>query len=252
MAATGTAPMVTRTGNSQRTSDGAQAREHQRMPIAESDRLFHWPLGGDRMITPPQRSGPLIMARMVAEKADVIGPLAEVFREHGYEGASLALIGKATVSARAASTTSSPTGRKRWCGLFSMRSANGFEDAIYAPLRNESDANRAICAMLASTAQYFRSGRRVCLVGALAVANTRDLFAQAIRGYFVAWVDALQSALVRQGREADQSRMLAEEAVLAIQGAIVLSRAMDDPAVFQRAIDQLRHRLVIGNDPTTK
>ncbi|MNL63518.1 hypothetical protein D3C87_1876610 [compost metagenome] len=61
-------------------------------------------------------------------------------------------------------------------------------------------------------------------------------------------MDALQSALIRQGREADQSRILAEGAVLAIQGAIVLSRAMDDPAVFQRAIDQLRGRLVIEND----
>lgn len=116
------------------------------------------------------------------------------------------------------------------------------------PLRNESDVSGAIGAMLDSTDQYFRSGRRVCLVGALAVANTRDLFSQAIRGYFVAWVDALQSALIRQGRDADQSRILAEEAVLAIQGAIVLSRAMDDPAVFQRAIDQLRGRLVIENE----
>lgn len=61
-------------------------------------------------------------------------------------------------------------------------------------------------------------------------------------------MNALQSALLRQGREADQARILAEETVLAIQGAIVLSRAMDDPAVFQRAIDQLRGRLVIEHD----
>jgi hypothetical protein len=44
--------------------------------------------------------------------------------------------------------------------------------------------------------------------------------------------------------EAGQSRILAEEAVLSIQGAIVLSRAMDDPTVFQRAINQLRERLI--------
>jgi hypothetical protein len=58
-------------------------------------------------------------------------------------------------------------------------------------------------------------------------------------------VDALQSALVRQGRDAEQARLLSEDAVLAIQGAIVLSRALDDPAVFQRAIDQLRARLAV-------
>lgn len=188
------------------------------------------------------------MARMVAERADAIAPLAEVFREHGYEGASLALIGKATGLGKGSLYHFFPNGKEEMVRAVLGEIGQWFEDAVYSPLRNESDANGAICAMLASTDQYFRSGRRVCLVGALAVANTRDLFAQAIRGYFVAWVDALQSALIRQGREADQSRILAEEAVLTIQGAIILSRAMDDPAVFQRAIDQLRGRLVIEND----
>ncbi|PST22032.1 TetR/AcrR family transcriptional regulator [Mesorhizobium plurifarium] len=188
------------------------------------------------------------MARMVAERADAIAPLAEVFREHGYEGASLALIGKATGLGKGSLYHFFPNGKEEMLQAVLGEIGQWFEDAVYSPLRNESDANGAIGAMLASTDQYFRSGRRVCLVGALAVANTRDLFAQAIRGYFEAWVDALQSALIRQGREAGQSGILAEEAVLTIQGAIVLSRAMDDPAVFQRAIDQLRGRLVIEND----
>ena len=188
------------------------------------------------------------MARMVAEKSDVIAPLAEVFREHGYEGASLALIGKATGLGKGSLYHFFPNGKEEMVRAVLDEISQWFEDAVYSPLRNESDVSGAIGAMLGSIDQYFRSGRRVCLVGALAVANTRDLFAQAIRGYFVAWVDALQSALIRQGRDADQSRILAEEAVLAIQGAIVLSRAMDDPAVFQRAIDQLRKRLVIEND----
>ena len=188
------------------------------------------------------------MARMVAERADAIAPLAEVFREHGYEGASLALIGKATGLGKGSLYHFFPNGKEEMVQAVLGEIGQWFEDAVYSPLRNQSDANGAIGAMLDSTDQYFRSGRRVCLVGALAVANTRDLFAQAIRGYFVAWVDALQSALIRQGRDADQSRILAEEAVLAIQGAIVLSRAMDDPGVFQRAIDQLRKRLVIEND----
>lgn len=188
------------------------------------------------------------MARMVAERSDAIAPLAEVFREHGYEGASLALIGKATGLGKGSLYHFFPNGKEEMVRAVLGEIGQWFEDAVNSPLRNESDVNSAICAMLASTDQYFRSGERVCLVGALAVTSTRDLFGQAIRGYFVAWVDALQSALIRQGREADQSRILAEEAVLAIQGAIVLSRAMDDPAVFQRAIDQLRGRLVIEND----
>jgi AcrR family transcriptional regulator len=188
------------------------------------------------------------VARLVAERADTIAPLAEVFREHGYEGASLALIGKATGLGKGSLYHFFPGGKEEMVRAVLDEIGQWFEDAIYSRLRDATDVNSAIGAMLDSTDQYFRSGRRVCLVGALAVSNTRDLFGQAIRAYFVAWVDALQSALVRQGRGSDQARILAEDAVLTIQGAIVLSRSMDDPAVFRRAIDQLRSRLIMEHD----
>lgn len=188
------------------------------------------------------------MARMVAERSDAIAALAEVFREHGYEGASLALIGKATGLGKGSLYHFFPNGKEEMVRAVLAEIEQWFEDSVYSPLRDGKDANAAITAMLDETAKYFRSGRRVCLVGALAVANTRDLFAQAIRGYFVAWVDALQAALIRQGRDAGQARLLSEDAVLAIQGAIVLSRALDDPAVFQRAIDQLGARLAVTGE----
>ncbi|MCZ7865750.1 TetR/AcrR family transcriptional regulator [Agrobacterium salinitolerans] len=183
------------------------------------------------------------MARMVAERSDAVASLAEVFREHGYEGASLALIGKATGLGKGSLYHFFPNGKEEMLQAVLVEIEQWFEDSVYSPLRDGDDADAAITAMLDETAKYFRSGRRVCLVGALAVTKARDLFAQAIRGYFVAWVDALQAALVRQGRDAEQARLLSEDAVLAIQGAIVLSRALDDPAVFQRAIDQLHSRL---------
>lgn len=185
------------------------------------------------------------MARLVAERSDAIAPLAEVFREHGYEGASLALISKATGLGKGSLYHFFPNGKEEMVQAVLAEIEQWFEDSVYSPLRDGTDADAAITAMLDETAKYFRSGRRVCLVGALAVANTRDLFAQAIRDYFASWVDALQSALVRQGRDAEQARLLSEDAVLTIQGAIVLSRALDDPAVFQRAIDQLRGRLAV-------
>jgi len=184
------------------------------------------------------------MARMVAERSDAIASLAEVFREHGYEGTSLAMIGKATGLGKGSLYHFFPGGKEEMVRAVLAEIGQWFEASVYSPLRERDDANTAIAAMLDETGKYFRSGRRVCLVGALAIGNTRGLFAQAIQGYFVAWVDALQAALVRQGRDPEQARLLSENAVVAIQGSIVLSRAFDDPAVFQRTIDQLHGRLI--------
>jgi AcrR family transcriptional regulator len=185
------------------------------------------------------------MVRLVAERSDTLAPLAEVFREYGYEGASLALIGKATGLGKGSLYHFFPDGKEEMVRAVLSEIGQWFEDAVYAPLRDGSDADTAIEAMLDAVTTYFRSGRRVCLVGALAVSSTRDRFSEAIRGYFLDWVEALRLALVRQGREEDHARALAEDAVLSIQGAIVLSRSLDDPGVFERAIGQLRGRLSV-------
>ncbi len=119
-----------------------------------------------------------------------------------------------------------------------------FETRIYAPLREEPDPRRAIRLMLSETDAYFRSGGRACLVGAFALTEGRDRFALRIRHYFAGWRDALAEALRRAGRGEGEAFDLAEEAVAAIQGGLVLSRALDDPAAFGRMLARLEARLL--------
>ena len=109
-----------------------------------------------------------------------------------------------------------------------------------------ADPAAGIASMLDETDRYFRSGRRVCLVGAFALGEVRDRFASRIRRYFAEWRDALAGALARAGHPSGAAQDLAEDAVAVIQGALVLARATDDPAVFARALARLRARLLPG------
>ncbi len=103
----------------------------------------------------------------------------------------------------------------------------------------------AIAKMWAEVAAYFRSGRRICLVGAFALDATRDKFAAAIRIYFARWIDALAIALRRGGYAPGAARAQAEAIVLGIQGALVLARALDDETVFTRALARLARELAL-------
>jgi TetR/AcrR family transcriptional regulator, lmrAB and yxaGH operons repressor len=73
---------------------------------------------------------PLIMARLVAERADTIAPLAEVFREHGYEGAGLALIGKATGLGKGSLYHFFPNGKEEMVRAVLGEIGQWFEDAV--------------------------------------------------------------------------------------------------------------------------
>ncbi|MEO6935538.1 MAG: TetR/AcrR family transcriptional regulator, partial [Collimonas sp.] len=77
-----------------------------------------------------------------------------------------------------------------------------------------------------------------------ALGNERDRFAETVKGYFVEWVAALEAALLRDGKDAISAAILAEEVVGGIQGALVLARAFDRPAVFMTALQRLQQRLL--------
>jgi hypothetical protein len=121
-----------------------------------------------------------------------------------------------------------------------------FETRMFAPLRESHAPEAAIAGMFAATERYFRSGRRVCLVGAIAIADTRDAFAAPVRAYFRRWIETLAAALTRTGMGREEAAERAEAVVAGIQGAIVLSRAIDDPRAFRRVIARLANGLSPG------
>jgi AcrR family transcriptional regulator len=119
-----------------------------------------------------------------------------------------------------------------------------FTGSIFEPLQNAAAGDpAAICAMFEAVTDYFGSGRRACLLGAFALGRERDLFAETIAGYFERWIGSLAAALRAVGRSEPAARLAAVEVIAAIQGGIVLSRALGNPEIFLQVIEQSRARL---------
>lgn len=182
------------------------------------------------------------MARTINERADVVALIAEVFRELGYEAATLSRITEKTGIGKGSLYHFFPGGKEEMATAVLADVDQWFERFVYEPLRRD-DPKQAIAGMWQAVDDYFRSGRRICLVGAFALDGTRDLFSDAIDGYFRRWIEALRDALVTAGRETTAAQLDAEEAVFGIQGALVLARALNDMALFTRALRRLQYRL---------
>ncbi len=183
------------------------------------------------------------MARVVAERADILPALGELFRECGYEGASLARISARTGLGKGSLYHFFPGGKDEMADAVLAEIDGWFEAGVFAPLREgRAGDDAAIPAMFDAVDAYFRSGRRACLIGAFALGQTRERFACRIDGYFRRWRDALAVALEREGFSRDEAAARAEETVVGIQGGIVLAHALDDAAVFTRTLERLRAR----------
>jgi AcrR family transcriptional regulator len=181
------------------------------------------------------------MARTVFEKSDAITRVAEVFRELGFEGASLYEITERTGLSKGSLYHFFPDGKEGMAAEILAHVNQWFVCEVFEPLERD-EPREAIARMWRETDAYFRSGRRICLLGAFALEETRDRFAKPIRLYFKRWIEALGGALVRAGIDTAIARSLAEDIVGGIQGALTLARALKDDAVFGRMLARLRQR----------
>jgi AcrR family transcriptional regulator len=182
------------------------------------------------------------VAHRIAKRDELIVALGEIFRERGFEGASLSVITERTGLGKGSLYNLFPGGKAEMAQVVLEEVAAWFERHVFVPLRESADPAAGIAHMFDAVIRFFRSGRRVCLVGTFALDDTRDRFAAEIRTYFTAWTEALAAALTRDGFDPQAARAMAEDVVAGIQGALVLARSQQDPAVFARAIERLHQR----------
>lgn len=182
------------------------------------------------------------MTRTVFEKPDVIPLITEVFRELGYEGASMSKITARTGLSKGSLYHFFPGGKDEMASEILAHIDQWFTRRLFEPLE-KNEARSAIDHMWQEVDSYFRSGQRICLVGAFALDETRDRFADAIRQYFIRWIEAFSEALVRTGLSRESADQISEETIAGIQGGLVLSRALNDEAFFGRALANLSQRV---------
>src|SRR5258708_38860527 len=124
------------------------------------------------------------MARSIAEAADVLPQLAEVFRAHGYEGATLALISDATGLGKGSLYNFFPGGKEHMAMEVLDSIDRWFVDNIYTPLRTSTDPAKGIVDMFVAVDDYFSSRQRVGLVGAAGPGASRELVDERGKNYF--------------------------------------------------------------------
>ncbi|MEL7494014.1 MAG: hypothetical protein AAGJ95_08635 [Cyanobacteria bacterium J06554_11] len=79
--------------------------------------------------------------------------------------------------------------------------------------------------------------------------SSDELFHSQIRNAFLQWIETITNVLIAAGLSKTLARQRGEDAIIAIQEALILSRSLREYAPFQRVIKQLPQQLCqnIGN-----
>ena len=169
----------------------------------------------------------------------VFDKLLEVFRLHGYDGASLSRISKATGLKRASLYHRFPGGKEEMARSLLEHADRLFEGEILAPLSQSRDPKARIRAMAKRLDGFYKGGRASCLLDTLSLGDLNAPLRAGIRASIKAWVDAMAGVAREAGLPAAKARRRAEEALVRIQGSLVVARVGGDAAPFARTLKGL-------------
>jgi AcrR family transcriptional regulator len=172
-------------------------------------------------------------------KAEVIPQLMAVFQEYGYEGASITRFSEATGLKRASLYHYFPNGKEEMADAVLEYVTQALKENMLAPLHSDRPPSDRIQAMNQNVDAFYQQGQQDCLLALLSVGEAHELFQERVQRALNLWIDSVAAVLVDAGITPITARQRAEEAIALIQGALVLTRGLDNTAIFERILQQM-------------
>ncbi len=175
---------------------------------------------------------------------ELLDRLTDVFRAHGYDGASLSKISQATGLQRASLYHRFPGGKAEMAEAVLTRADEWLEDHALRPLTESGPPERQLRRMARKLDEFYQGGRQSCLLDSLSFADEESALRDHQRASMEAWVEAIAGVLRASGLPARTSKERAEDAVIRIEGSLVMARATGDHMPFRRTLRNLPQELL--------
>jgi TetR/AcrR family transcriptional regulator, lmrAB and yxaGH operons repressor len=177
-------------------------------------------------------------------REELVGLLTEVFRRHGYDGASMAEISAATGLGRSSLYHWFPGGKQEMAAVVLDATVDALKSELHAALTAPEPLQARLDRVLAALDRLYDGGRKPCLVERLCASAARVPLQGVLRDAIESWIGAMASLLREGGVAEPDARDRAEDAVVRVQGALVLCAAVGEPSAFRRVLGDLSGRFL--------
>ena len=172
-------------------------------------------------------------------RADLTIALRDVFRERGWDGASLSDLSAATGLNRASLYHHFPRGKADMAAAALADVEARLQQEMLAPLAGSGSPRERLAGMEAALSAFFHGGEIGCLLGALSKGQTEHGLGPRVADAFEAWVAALQTLACEEGIAPARARQNALAVVVAVEGALVVATATGAPEAFVETLRRL-------------
>ncbi len=179
------------------------------------------------------------MPAPLASKEEIVDRLFAVFRDRGFDGASLADLSRATGLGKSSLYHHFPQGKEQMAEEVLARATGLIDHAILEQARSEAPLKIKARKIVASLEQIYSGGRTPCVLGQLATAAIGSTARKHLQTAFEHWITALAELARESGMPTSRARKFAEDWVASLQGSLILQAATGDAGPFERTLKSL-------------
>ena len=176
-------------------------------------------------------------------KESYLPSLFSLFRQYGYDGATLSKISEATGLGKASLYQHFPGGKTEMVESVLGYSESWLHENVLAILKSDGTPEERLQKMCDRINDLYAGGTQPCLLAILQAGTGRDIFHATVKNLLNAWIVGIATVMVEAGLDKSLAQQRGEEALISIQGALMVSQALDNPNIFQRALQKLPQEL---------
>lgn len=176
---------------------------------------------------------------------DLLARLAGVFRDVGYDAASLTSLSKAADLQKASLYHRFPRGKQQMAEEVLSAALSRFSEMVLEPLAGEGAPAARLTRAAANLEKYYACGKKSCLLNLFSSPNLDHApFAPVIKSAFESLIDAFAALSREAGIPAREARRRAMRAAMSLQGSLVLSRGLQKTEPFKNFLAHLPEDLL--------
>lgn len=174
----------------------------------------------------------------------VVALILATFRQYGYSGTSLARLSQATGLGRSSLYHYFPKGKEDMAHA-TMAAVFAWSGAHLLPTLSGAAPPRArLQQFAAKLSEFYQGGERTCLTDVFSIGEAGAIFQQHLHASLRRLIQALASVIEEGGFERAEAQRRAEDAVVTLQGSLVVARALGSTAPFARMIENFPDTLL--------
>lgn len=160
----------------------------------------------------------------------------DVFRNYGYEGASLSLLAESAALEKASFYYRYPGGKKDIALAVAARASAWIEENVAETLSGAGSPRQRVHRVAQKLRKFYGDGSRPCILDTLSLRGGPPELRAALAAALQLWIAAFAAIALESGFTRTQATRRARQAIINIEGSLVLSRVSANPRIFLESL----------------